>query len=175
MANKKRSVLGLFNDPGTAADGVEALQNAGFGPNDFEIMTGAPYPEGTFGEEPVKHRLYYFPLVGAVVGLSLALLATVGTQLSWPLVTGGKPVLAIPPMAIISYEGTMLGAILFTILGIVFESRLPRLGLGLYDARINEGKIGLLVACEPDQMGSAIDAMQGAGVFEIKQEEWEKA
>lgn len=175
MADNKRSVLGLFNDAETAADGVEAIQHLGFGPNDFEILTGAPYPEGAFGEEPAKHRLYYFPLVGAIVGLSLALLATVGTQLSWPLVTGGKPVLAIPPMVIISYEGTMLGAILFTILGIVFESRLPRLGLGLYDSRINEGKIGLLVACRSDQIGSAIEAMQDAGVYEIKQEAWEKA
>ena len=56
-------------------------------------------------------------------------------------------------MAVVSYEGTMLGAILFTVLGIIFESRLPKLKLGLYDARITEGYIGVLVNAEETQHG----------------------
>jgi cobalamin synthase len=48
-----------------------------------------PYPEGTFGEEPGTHRVYVFTFVGAACGLAVGLLVTIGTQLSFPMVTGG--------------------------------------------------------------------------------------
>ena len=44
-----------------------------------------------------------FPLVGALVGFAIGLLWTAGTQISYPLVTGGKPLLSIPPMTVIMY------------------------------------------------------------------------
>ena len=72
-------------------------------------------------------------------------------------------------MAIISYEGTMLGAILFTVLGIIFESRLPRPKLGLYDTRITEGYIGILVSCETKSADKVQEALNSAGAEEIKQ------
>ena len=174
MTAETRDVLGVFRDAESAANGVDGLLEADFTPNQYEILTGAPYPEGAFGEEPAKHRLYFFPLIGAACGLAVALLLTAGTQISYPLVTGGKPILGIPPMAIIAYEGTMLGAIIMTVLGIIFESRLPRLGLGVYDKRITEGYVGVLVSCLPNRIGAAIDALRGAGADDVKQESWER-
>ena len=50
--------------------------------------------------------------------MTAGILLTSMTQMAYPLVTGGKPILSLPPMAIVTYEGTMLGAILFTVLGI---------------------------------------------------------
>ena len=93
---------------------------------------------------------------------------TAGTQIAYPLVTGGKPVLGIPPMAIIMYEGTMLGAILFTIAGIIFESRLPRLFMGAYDTRITEGYIGITVTVEQDRIEQAEQVLKNAGAEDIK-------
>ena len=58
-------------------------------------------------------------------------------------------------MAIITYEGTMLGAIIFTVLGIIFESRLPRPKLGLYDERITAGYVGILVTTTEDRFKAA--------------------
>jgi hypothetical protein len=93
------------------------------------------------------------------------------TQMAYPLVTGGKPILALPPMAIISYEATLLGAILFTVIGIIFESRLPRLRLGLYDNRITEGLIGVLVECEEEQVTRVEQALTQAGAVDVKRED----
>ena len=115
---------------------------------EYEILTGTPYPEGTFGEEEPVHKLYRFPLIGAACGFTVGLLLTTATQLAFPLVAGGKPLLSIPPMAIIMYEGTMLGAILFTVVGIIFESRLPRIFMGAYDTRITEGYIGITITAD---------------------------
>ena len=128
----KRSVLGLYTEEDAAADALDNLRDAGFEENEYEILTGTPYPEGTFGEAEPHHNLYRWPLIGAACGFTGGLIITAGTQMAYPLITGGKPILSIPPMAIIMYEGTMLGAIIFTIIGIIFESRLPRLFMGAY-------------------------------------------
>ena len=111
-----------------------------------------------------------FPIIGALMGLTMALVLTAGTQVAYPMVTGGKPILAFPAMTIICYEGTLLGAVLFTIIGIIFESRLPRLRLDPYDARINEGYIGLLVTTEEEKLDDMESALIRGSALEVVHE-----
>src|SRR5918996_5285377 len=163
-----RPILGLFTDANAAAAAGDALKAAGVSERDFDFLTDSPYPEGAFGEREEKHRLYIFPFVGALLGLTSGILLTSMTQVAYPLVTGGKPILSLPPMAVAGHEGTMLGAILFTVLGIIFESRLPKLKMGLYDARITEGFIGVLVNGEEDQHNRVAGILNQAGAVEVK-------
>lgn len=166
----KRSVLGLFPEDQVdeAANAMDALASADYTTTEYEVITGTPYPEGTFGEAEPTHKLFRWPLTGAACGFAIGLVLTAGSQLAYPLVTGGKPVLSIPPMAIIMYEGTMLGAIIFTVIGIILESRLPRLFMGAYDTRITEGYIGISVTTEEDRIGRAEDVLRQAGAEDIK-------
>jgi hypothetical protein len=97
----------------------------------------------------------------------VGLLLTIGTQVSYPLVTGGKPILSIPPMINVLYEGTMLGAVLFTVFGIIFESRLPDFGAAPYDPRISEGYLGVLVSRAEGRLGAAERALRDAGAVDI--------
>lgn len=166
MANTQ--LLGLFQDPQNVADAMGELKGNGFPVEDLDIYSGSPFPEGSFGEQEADHRLFVFPLVGALIGFAIGLLWTAGTQISYPLVTGGKPLLSIPPMTVIMYENTMLGAIIFTVLGVLFESRLPKRDLGLYDERITEGYIGLLVDCPEERASDAEGLLKTAGAEEIK-------
>ncbi len=168
MANRK--LLGLFQDPQEVADAVAHFKQSGFLAEDLDIFSGTAYPEGTFGEAEPAHRLYLFPIIGALVGFAIGLLWTSGTQIAYPLVTGGKPLLSVPPMTIIMYENTLLGAIVFTVLGVFFESRLPKLHLGLYDERITEGYIGLMVDCPEERMSDAERLLTIAGAEDIKRE-----
>ena len=150
-----------------AADALDALRAEGYETNEYEVLTGTPYPEGTFGEAEPVHKLFRWPLVGAACGFIIGLVLTTGTQLAYPVVTGGKPILGIPPMAIIIYEGTMLGAIVFTVIGVVFESRLPRIFMGAYDTRITEGYIGVAVTTLPDRLNKVEDLLRRAGAEDI--------
>lgn len=159
----KKSVLGLYTEEDSAADALDNLRDAGFEEGDYELLTGTPYPEGTFGEAEPEHHLFRWPLIGAACGFTGGLIITAGTQMAYPLITGGKPILSIPPMAIIMYEGTMLGAIIFTIIGIIFESRLPRLFMGAYSEKITEGHIGVTVTTEEGRTGVAEEALKKAG------------
>jgi hypothetical protein len=165
-----RQVLGIFRTADNAALATDRLKEAGFTARDFQVLTGSPYPDGAFGEETPKHRLFAFPFFGAAVGLASALVITTGTQVAYPEVTGGKPILGIPPMAIIAYEGTMLGAIIMSIAGVLFESRLPRLKMGLYDTRITEGYIGIALDCPADRTNAADLVMRQSGAEDVKHE-----
>ena len=161
------AMLGLFSEPEQVAQALDALRAAGFASRDLKTLTDTPYPEGAFGEEPEKHRLYVFPFIGAACGLAMGLFITIATQLSYPIVTGGKPLLSIPPMINVMYEGTMLGAIMFTVAGIIFESRLPYLTGTPYDDRISEGLIGLLVTRTDGRGPDAERALRDAGAIDI--------
>lgn len=164
-----KSILGLYESPDAGANALDGLHAAGIEPHHTEVLTGTPYPEGAFGEHVPQHRLFRFPAFGAMFGFMLALVYTAGTQLAWPLVTGGKPILAVPAMLIILYEFTMLNAVIFTVVGIIFESRLPDLiSKKAYDRRITEGLIGIAVACEEQKVTEVEAVLRRAGALEIK-------
>ena len=154
MADRK-SILGLFSEPDAAANAMDGLHAAGFELGTFDVLTGTPYPEGAFGEHVPQHRLFRFPAFGAVIGFTTALLFTAATQLAYPVVSGGKPVFSLFAMLVIVYEITMLSAVIATVVGIIFESRLPNLNPGAYDPRITEGWIGVVVSASPDKAQTA--------------------
>ena len=167
MANK--SVLGLFVDETVVGDTLSSLRKSGYKDNEFEVMTGSPYPEGTFGEAEPRHKLFRYPIFGAVIGFTVALIITAGTQLAYPLVTGGKPILSIPPMLVIFYEMTLLFSVIATILGALFESRLPKIFMGAYDERImTEGYIGLVVTVSETRIKKAEDTLKKFGAESTK-------
>jgi len=162
------SMLGLYDNPDSAADALDALHEAGFDSNNFDVLTGTPYPEGAFGEHVPQHRLFRFPLFGAIVGLTLSVFLTTSTQIIYPLVTGGKPILSIFAMLVIMYEMTMLSAVVTTVIGILFESRLPDISMSVYDTRITEGLIGVSLKCTTDKKDIAEKAFKDAGAMEVK-------
>jgi hypothetical protein len=166
-----RAVIGVFEDANVAANATQQMLDRGFSGEEFDILSSSPFPHGVFGEAERHHNLYVFPLVGAACGFITGVLITAGTQISWPLVTGGKPILSIPPMLVIMYEGMMLGAIIFTVLGVLFESRLPSAGPKVYDTRITSGYVGVIVHGDEDRVRSAGRIMSEAGAEDVKFDE----
>ncbi len=166
-AHPGEALLGLYREPEEAARALDELRAAGFGGRDLKVLSSLPYPEGAFGEEPDRHRLYVFPLVGAAVGLVVGLLLTAGTQLAYPLVTGGKPILSIPPMINVTYEIVMAFAFIFTTAGILFESRLPDFRAAPYDPRISEGYLGVVVSGANGRLEAAERALREAGAIDV--------
>jgi hypothetical protein len=158
------SLLAIYADPRSAAEAVANLQSIGHAGVDLEVLTDSPYPEGAFGERPVHHHLYVFPIVGAVCGFIVGLLVAIGTQIAYPEIQGGKPLLSIPPMINVLYEATLLGAIVLSVAGVIFESRLPDLSGDPYDPRISEGFIGVLVR----RPGARVEqALRAAGAVDV--------
>lgn len=74
-------------------------------------------------EPPSKLR--FFTLVGAIAGMIVGFALTILTVRSWPLITGGKPLISIPPFIIIAYELTILFGSICTLIGFLILSKLP--------------------------------------------------
>ena len=164
-----KSILGLFQQPEPAADAMDGLKEAGFELGTFDVLTGTPYPEGAFGEYVPQHRLFRFPAFGAIIGFTLSVFLTAVTQLAYPMVTGGKPIMSIFAMLIIMYEMTMLAGVIATVIGIIFESRLPNMKPGIYDTRITEGWIGVVITFDDEsKVADAESVLNKAGALEIK-------
>ncbi len=162
------SILGLYKEAENAANAMDEFKKAGFKLGTFDVLTGTPYPEGAFGEYVPQHRLFRFPAFGAIIGFTLSIVLTAATQIAYPLVTGGKPILSIFAMIIIIYELTMLSSVIMTVVGIIFESRLPNLQPGIYDKRITEGYIGVVVNTDDSKIQDAERILKSTGASDIK-------
>jgi hypothetical protein len=68
----------------------------------------------------------------------------------------------------ILYEGTLLGAIVLTVAGVLFESRLPDFSGDPYDPRIAEGFIGILATrLNPGAVDAAEQTLRETGALDI--------
>jgi hypothetical protein len=76
---------------------------------------------------PRPSRLKFFTLAGAGAGLAGGFAFTIFTALDWPLRTGGKPIVSLPPFLIIAFELTILLGTLASFAGYLWLSRLPAL------------------------------------------------
>jgi len=77
-------------------------------------------------------------------------------------------------MLVIFYEMTLLFAVIVTILGALFESRLPKIFMGAYDERImTEGYIGVVVTVPKERISKAEDILQKSGAESTKRG-WEE-
>lgn len=70
-------------------------------------------------------RLKFFTFFGALSGTITGFALTIYTVLRWPfLITGGKPLVSIPPFIIIAFELTILFGVISTFLGFLILSKL---------------------------------------------------
>lgn len=101
----ERGVLGRFAEPGDAARAVRALRSAGLR---VDAAMPAPFPEVVDALGRRQSGLGLFTFAGAIAGLAFGIALTVLTSLAWPLVTGGKPIVSVPPYVIVVFELTVL-------------------------------------------------------------------
>ena len=99
-------VLGTFGDPAAAARAIRALRAAGCG--ELRAAMPAPFPEVVAALGQPRSRLGLITWPGALAGLAAGVALPVTTSLAWPLVVGGKPIVALPAFVVIIFEVTVL-------------------------------------------------------------------
>jgi hypothetical protein len=104
-------------------------------------------------------------ILGALGGFSLASF----TSLQWSLVTGGKPIISIPPFLIISFECAVLMGTLSSLVGLFLLARLPKISLEkTYDPKFTGKDFGVLVYCEERQIATAEKILTSYGAEEVR-------
>lgn len=139
------AIYGLFPDANSARRALMALRAAcsrlHLNPKAIVIMSSEPLEKEGFGWEEERTPMPWLAPLGAIVGAGVGYTLSAFTQRTYPLPTGGMPIVAMWPTGIIMYELTMLGAILTTIVAFVVSSGLPNYKKRLYDPEVTNGKI----------------------------------
>jgi hypothetical protein len=138
--------VGIFRDIETAGRGVEGLIKAGFVEAQITSLTSVAYPDGVLVKVGQRSWFRWLALGGAVAGAGAGFCLSAGTAWLYPVQTGDKPIIALFPTGIVTFEITMLFAIIGTMVGMFLEMRLPPWRTRPYDPAISEGCIGISVA-----------------------------
>lgn len=168
-------VVGLFEGIEKAAEAGDALRALPLSEDRITTLSSMPLPNGSVSRDTRPIRFPRVTLAGWFLGALAGLALALGTYLLYPLITGGKAIVSIPPTLIITYEVAMLGALAGTLIAGFREMGLCRFRTRLiHDPRIHEGKILLCASVEQgDQARCAIEAMRKAGGTEVREEEGE--
>jgi hypothetical protein len=111
-------------------------------------LSSVPYPDNVLVKSERRTRLRWLALAGGLLGAGAGFVLAAGTAWLYPVQTGDKPIIALYPTAIITFELALLFAIVGTVVGMFLELRLPRRGKGLYDPAIAAGYIGISVTIQ---------------------------
>jgi len=170
-----RIVIGLFDGVAHAAKGAGALRAGSVPEEQVTTISAVPLPDGAVCRDPRPIRFPFVSIAGWFVGALAGLALALATYLLYPLITGGKAIISVPPTLIVTYEVAMLGALLGTLVAGAREMGLARFRTRkIHDPRIPEGMILLCARVETEeQERSAIEAMRGTGGSDVRVEEGE--
>lgn len=142
LTNRETTVVALFALSTPLEPIIDRLEEAGVAPGRMEVVSPLPLSSrqvGSFGRP-----LHHFTLLGGLAGIGLGLFFTVGTALFYPLMTGGKPIVAPPVVGIIAFENMMLLAIVTTFVTLLLRLRV-RSKRAPRDPRIDDGAVALSI------------------------------
>lgn len=163
-------VLGIYRDIETANRGVDGLEKAGFAPEQITSLTSVPYPDGVLVKTSRRSWFRWLSLACAILGACAGFLLAAGTAWVYPVQTGDKPIIAPFPTGIITYELTMLFAIVGAMIGMFLEMGLPPREKRPYDPAISEGYIGISVSVPEDRKSLAENVMAEADALRVTSE-----
>ncbi|MFQ5883338.1 MAG: DUF3341 domain-containing protein [Candidatus Methylomirabilales bacterium] len=167
MARPVAGIVGGFRHLDSLLQAIERVREAGYG----DLQALSPVPHHAIDEALAKPAspVRVFTLIGCLLGAATGLILTIATSLHYPLITGGKPIVSIPPFLIIVFELTILFGGLLTLGGMLLNARLPHVHVGpAYDARFSEDRFGLWVRCEAEDYHAVTRLLEGTGAEEVR-------
>jgi hypothetical protein len=165
--NPITGVVGVFGSLDDALLALRELKSKGYA----NLTVYSPTPQHELDDvlEPGISPVRVFTLVGALTGCAFGFFYAIATSVDWPLVTGGKPIVSLPPFIIIGFECTILFGALATVAGMFLNARLPKLRQAAgYDPRFSEDKFGIVAFGGPAQVATAEQIMRAAGALEVR-------
>jgi hypothetical protein len=165
------TIYGLFPGPAAAERGVSALRDAGVGRERIVVMSAEPFDEYEFSRVDHKTWMYKLAALGGIVGGTLGFLLAwyMQTAYPFPLITGGMPLVAPWPTGIVTYEITMLSAIVTTVITLLVTTGLPNWKAKVYDEEVSNGMV-LIGIVDPSEAARADleNRLKRAGAEKIK-------
>jgi hypothetical protein len=163
MTEENNIHLALFKDIDPAAEALDKLRELGVSEDAITIISGVPFSEQILGRPIIKTRVPLFAIAGFLGGLLISLLLNWGAVQQYPINVGNMANLAGPPFLILAFEVSMLGLMIFTFLGVIWESAFPSFGLKMYRPEISDGRIGVMFNCPLEIHAQAHETLEAMG------------
>jgi hypothetical protein len=162
----RTGVLGVFPHLDTTVEAIRRCRKEG-----FEVTVYSPTPRHEIEDalERPESPVRIYTLMGAFAGSAAGTALAVWTQLDWPLIVGGKEIVALPAFSVIIFEVTILIGALSTVAGLFLLARLPRIGRGeaMYHPSFSAGHFGVFAHVPPDRYDSVRAIMSESGSEEV--------
>ncbi len=162
MPRREAGMLGVFADPAGAAQAVRALRAVGA--SDVRAAMPAPFPDLVAALGRPRSWIGRSTLTAAALGTLGGFALCIGTSLAWPLVTGGKPIVTMPPFVIVAFELSVLVGAAVNLAGLTLGAARGRSRRAIpTDIRFAVDRIGIFVpAAEPRPAWEAVLREHGA-------------
>lgn len=162
------TVIGVFERSANAARAIRIIRRDRLG----EVSVYGPTADHTINRalEVKVSAVRSFILAGAAIGAVTGFAWPIYTVLEWPLITGGKPLISIPPFVVIAFELAILLGASAGMLGFLGMSGLPRLRRPVIeDARFTNDRFGVVVNCAAVDREAVGRRLSEAGAEEVSQ------
>ena len=126
-------LLAEFDRPEALVDAARRTRAAGY--TCVEGFSPFPIEEMREALGLKDNRVPFACLGGAILGGVGGFLLQVYTNLDFPLNVGGRPLIAPEAFALITFEMTVLGAVLSAVLAMLLLNKLPRLNHPIFEAK----------------------------------------
>ncbi len=168
-----RVLYALYPDPDSAQRAFDSLRangaTPGFDERQIAVVSSEPFDGFDFFRQDHKTIIPWIAALGGLMGGVAGFWFAAYTQAVYPIPTGGMPIVPFYADGIITYEMTMLGAILATLLTLLLTARLPNWKRQLYDPEISEGKILVGVMNAPENSRAVVEKkLLDAGAQQVK-------
>lgn len=104
---------------------LKQLVSEGTNPQKINFVTPYPVHEAEEILQTKTSPLRYFTLFGALSGLLFGFWFLSWTSLDWPIIRGGKPIVAIPAFVIVAFELTILFGGVISFIGFLLLAKFP--------------------------------------------------
>ncbi len=160
------NVIGVFDVGEKAAAAIRAIRQGRLG----NVSVYSPTADHDIDQalEVKASPIRTFILVGGLIGCFTGFAWPIYTVLEWPMITGGKPLISIPPFVVIAFELTILLGATAGMLAFLGLSGLPRVQKAVVDdPRFTNDRFGVLVTCDVAKRDAVKSVLERAGAEEV--------
>jgi hypothetical protein len=161
-------LIAEFREKERVAAAIRSLRASGIAPSDLDLFSEEPVelPRGVLDR---PSRMSLVSVLGAIVVGGVATAFIRWTQHDYRLVTGGMPIFSFWATGVITFEMTMLGAIVSAFGWFLWESGLLRGREGNAPVpAVGPGSLCLRVRCSGNVAAPAIDTLHRSGAVEVQ-------
>jgi hypothetical protein len=165
---EEKAILAVFSDLEPAADAIEQLHLFGLHDDHMVVISGIPVTEAMLGRPAQHTNVSRLAFGGAFLGFCVGVFLSFVAPEMYSISVGGQPITPVPPAIIVIFEMTMLFMLLSTFLGVFLDSYFPNYRPLHYVPEISDGKIAVLIECEPAEENKITDLLKKLGAESVQ-------